>query len=103
VGFKFFVGSAVGLNQHFTFISHGVGWKRGAILQRFVKAKTRKRREDAPFFAVLIADWGLWGWWVRRASTISLRRLGAGQCLGRLGGGWGRRSGVAAAATVLAV
>ena len=27
------------------------------------------------------------GWWVRRASTMSLRRLGAGRCLGRLGGG----------------
>jgi len=69
------------------------------------KRRREKSGEDAPFFAVLIADWGLWGgecaglW----ASTTSLRRLGGGQCLGRLSGGRGKRSGIAAAAAILAV
>jgi hypothetical protein len=33
------------LELRFTFISHGVGWRRGAILRRLVKRKTRKKAE----------------------------------------------------------
>jgi len=59
------------------------------------KRKKGERRERTPFFAVMIVDGvvvrrgrdGLW------ASATSLRRLGAGQCLGRLGGGRVRRRG----------
>jgi hypothetical protein len=33
------------LKPRFTFISHGVGWKRGAILRRSEERKTRKKAE----------------------------------------------------------
>ncbi len=43
------------MEPRFTFISHGVGWKRGAILRRPVKTKEGERRKRTPFFAVLDA------------------------------------------------
>ncbi len=54
----------VGLKLRFTFISFGVGWKRGAILRRTAKTKERKKRKRAPFFAV--PSIGLVEWWVPR-------------------------------------
>ncbi len=40
------------MRLRFTFISLGIGWRRGAILRRTAKRKTRKKRKSTPFFAV---------------------------------------------------
>jgi len=61
------VGSAVGLDQRFTFISHGVGWKRGAILRRSEERKTRKKAEKRAVLRGADCGLRLVGWWVRRA------------------------------------
>jgi len=73
------------LEQRFTFISHGVGWKRGAVLRRSEERKTRKKAEKRAVLRSADCGLRLVGWWVRRAlgfadavSAIDATEAGAG-------------------------
>jgi len=54
------VGSAVGLEPRFTFISHGIGWKRRAILRRLEETKIKKKGGKVRHSSQCRAP-GLWG------------------------------------------
>jgi hypothetical protein len=68
-----------------------------AVLRRPEETKTRKKAKKHAILRSADRGLRLVGWWVRRgcaglwASAMSLCRLGAGRCLGRLGGGRVRR------------
>jgi len=65
----------------------------------FLGVSRKRRREKGREARRFSQCWSWMGWWVCRgcaglwALTMSLRCLGAGQCLGRLGGGRVRRRG----------
>ena len=59
------------MEPRFTFISHGVGWKRDAILRRPAKAKTRKKRER---YAIL-RSWRFGVGFVNLAGSVDGLRL----------------------------